>query len=211
MYIAVHAVRVQNGGAEVSVGVTLTCGENREQKSFLLSAEQYAQLRPEKGAITAEQYDRLEEASTLYAAVRYGEYLLSYGANSVQMLAHKLVRHGFEREVAVAAARLLTEKGLLNESEDVRREIERCVRKLWGRQRITAHLRGRGYGAELISEADALYGEIDFSEQCRRLIVKHFGTVPADKDAQRKMVGFLSRYGYSFEEIRQAIKRLREE
>lgn len=210
MCMTVHAVRAQNGGAEVSVGVTLACGENREHKSFLLSAEQYAQLRPEKGALTEEQYDRLEEASALYAAVRCGEYLLSYGANSVQMLTRKLVQHGFEREVAKAAAQLLAEKGILDESADVRREIERCVRKLWGSKRITAHLWSRGYGVEALADLDALYEPVDFTVQCERLIVKHFGVVPADKEERQRMFGFLSRYGYSFGEIRQAVKHLSE-
>lgn len=210
MRMTVHAVRAQNGGAEVAVGVTVECGEHRERKSFLLSAEQYARLRPEKGTLTEEQYDRLEEASTEYAAVRCGEHLLSYGANSVQMLTRKLVRHGFAKETARAAAQLLSEKGLLDESADVRREVERCVRKLWGRKRIAAHLWNRGYSAERLAELDALYEEIDFCAQCERLIVKHFGAVPADCEAQRRMVGFLSRYGYSLGEIRQAIGRLSE-
>lgn len=209
--LTVCSIRAQNAGAEIAVGVLVECGEHREQKSFLLSAEQYACLRPEKGALTEEQYDRLEEASALYAAVRCGERLLAYGANSVQMLTRKLVQHGFGKEVAGAAARLLSERGILDESSDVRREVERCVRKLWGSKRITAHLWSRGYGAEQLADWDALYGDIDFPAQCALLIVKHFGGVPEDADARRRMVGFLSRYGYSLAEIRQAVKQLSEE
>jgi SOS response regulatory protein OraA/RecX len=209
--IMVRSVRSQSDGTEVMIGLTVECGEHREQKSFLLSMEQYAQLLPEKGEITEEQYDRLEEASALCSAVRCGEHLLSYGANSVQMLTRKLVQHGFRREVAQSAAQLLTEKGLIDEATDIRREIEKCLRKLWGSKRITAHLWNRGYGAEQLADLSAFYEEIDFSEQCRRLIVKHFGALPEDADAQRKMIAYLSRYGYALGEIRQAIKSLMEE
>jgi len=207
--ITVRALRAQHDGAEVQVQLLLESGAHCEQKSLLLTMEQYTALKPRRGVISQEEYERIEAAGELCRAIRSGESLLSFGANSFRTLAMKLTKKGYSREVATAAAEQLLSRGLIDEEKDAQREVERSLRKLWGEKRIRAHLWSRGFGAEAVESALSLLGEVDFAGQCRALIEKHYGDVPRDADEYRRMMGFLSRYGYSVSEIRAAIGALR--
>lgn len=207
--ISILRLTSQNSGSEVSVRVVLENGEHREQKSLLLTMEQYCEIKPPKGVISEEMYDRLECASELCRALRCGENLLSYGANSVQMLTRKITQRGFSREVASSAAQKLCDMGLIDEQSDVRREVEKCLKKLWGAKRINAHLWSRGFSSDVLSELPDLLSEVDFVSNCVKLINKHYGALPTDPDELRRMTASLSRYGYSIGEIRAAMKGLR--
>lgn len=204
MLIRIRSLRVQHEGAEVSVGIVITCGEHREQKSLPITTEQYCELKLSVGEISEELYDRLEEASVLCSALRSGEHLLSYGANSAQMLTRKLMQRGFSKEVASLAVERLCTMGLINERQDLRREVEKCLRKLWGAKRISAHLWSRGFDQEVIRELPALLEEVDFPANCAIYIRKHYGEVPDAPNEKKKMVAALYRYGYTLQEIRLA-------
>lgn len=204
--ITVRALRAQHDGAEVLVQVILDNGEHREQKSLPLTMEQYCTIKPQKGVISEELYERIEEASQLCLALRSGESLLSYGSNSVQRLSRKLMQRGYSRDVAAEAARRLEETGLINEAEDVRREVERCLRKLWGEKRITAHLWSKGFAREALQDVPALLSEVDFVKNCTALIRKKYGEIPKDPDEFRRMTASLARSGYSIGQIREACK-----
>lgn len=204
MLIRIRSLRVQHEGAEVSVGIVITCGEHREQKSLPITTEQYCELKLSVGEISEELYDRLEEASVLCSALRSGEHLLSYGANSAQMLTRKLMQRGFSKEVASLAVERLCTMGLINERQDLRREVEKCLRKLWGAKRISAHLWSRGFDQEVIRELPALLEQVDFPANCATYIRKHYGEVPDAPNEKKKMVAALCRYGYTLQEIRLA-------
>ena len=208
--ITVRALRAQHEGAEMLVQLLLENGEHQEQKSLVITTEQYCELNLTKGIIDEETYERIEEASELCRALRSGESLLSYGANSVQALTRKLVGKGYSRDVAAAAAERLESYGLINEERDMQREVEKCLRKLWGAKRISAHLWGKGYDSETMQSLPALLLNVDFSQNCMTLIRKHYGEVPAEADEQRRMIASLSRYGYAIGEIREAIRLLKE-
>ena len=204
MLIRIRSLRVQHEGAEVSVGIVITCGEHREQKSLPITTEQYCELKLSVGEISEELYDRLEEASVFCSALRSGEHLLSYGANSAQMLTRKLMQRGFSKEVASLTVERLCAMGLINERQDLRREVEKCLRKLWGAKRISAHLWSRGFDQEVIRELPALLEEVDFPANCATYIRKHYGEVPDAPNEKKKMVAALCRYGYTLQEIRLA-------
>lgn len=206
--ITVRALRAQHDGSEVQVQVLLENGEQQEQKSLLLTMEQYCELKPSKGIISEELYNQLEAASELCQALRSGENLLSYGSNSAQMLTRKLMQRGYSREIATKAAERLASVGLINESRDLRREVEKCLKKLWGYKRISAHLWSRGFASEALAELHDVLSDVDFSQNCTALIQKHYGGVPESTDEQKRMIAFLSRYGYALGEIRSAMKRV---
>lgn len=210
LHITIRSLRAQRDGAEILVGIVFENGEHREQKNLPLTVEQYYELKLKKGQISEELYDQIEQASNFCMAIRCGENLLSYGANTVQMLTQKLVRHGYRREVALTAAEHLCAQGMIDEEQDMQREVEKCLRKLWGAKRIGAHLWSRGFSTEVMASLPALLQEIDFSANCAALIQKYYGTVPQEPDARRKMIASLSRYGYSFSEIQSAIKNCNE-
>ncbi len=208
--ITVRALRAQHEGAEMLVQLLLENGEHQEQKSLVLTTEQYCELKPQRGPISEEEYERLEEAAELCRALRSGESLLSYGANSVQALTRKLIGKGYKRDVAAAAAERLAGYGLIDEERDMQREVEKCLRKLWGSKRISSHLWSKGYAAETMQGLPALLEDVDFAQNCAAMIQKHYGGVPIDGDEYRRMIASLSRYGYSISEIREATRRLKE-
>ena len=206
--IVITRLRVQNANSEVAVRISLESGEHREQKDLPLTMEQYCDLRPVKGEISEEQYEALERASELCMALRCGEHLLSYAPSSRLMLTRKIMQRGFSNKIASEAAEKLSEMGLIDEAADVRREVEKCVRKLWGAKRISAHLWSRGFASESLSDLGELLAGVDFSENCARLIEKHYGGVPAEESEHRRMINGLCRYGYSLTEIREACRML---
>ena len=206
--ITIRALLAQHEGAEMLVQLLLENGEHQEQKSLVITTEQYCEFNLTRGPISEETYERIEEAAELCRALRSGESLLSYGANSVQALTRKLVGKGYNREVAAQAAERLAGYGLIDEERDMKREVEKCLRKLWGSKRISAHLWSKGYAAETMRGLSELLEDIDFSQNCAALIKKHYGEVPTDADEHRRMIASLSRYGYSIGEIREAIRHL---
>ena len=208
--ITIRALRAQHEGAEMLVQLLLENGEHQEQKSLVITTEQYCELNLTRGQITEEVYEKIEEAAELCRALRSGESLLSYGANSVQALTRKLIGKGYKREVAAEAAELLAGYGLIDEERDMQREVEKCLRKLWGSKRISAHLWSKGYAPETMQGLSSILEDVDFAQNCARLIQKHYGEVPADADEHRRMLASLSRYGYSLGEIREAIHLLRQ-
>ena len=208
--ITVRALRAQHEGAEMLVQLLLENGEHQEQKSLVITTEQYCEFNLTRGPISEELYEQIEEAAELCRALRSGESLLSYGANSVQALTRKLVGKGYNREVAAQAAERLAGYGLIDEGRDMQREVEKCLRKLWGSKRISAHLWSKGYAAETMQGLPTLLEDVDFSQNCAALIKKHYGEVPTDTDENRRMIASLSRYGYSIGEIRDAIRLLQE-
>ena len=207
--ITIRALRAQHEGAEMLVQLLLENGEHQEQKSLVITTEQYYEFNLTKGIIDEETYERIEEAAELCRALRSGENLLSYGSNSVQALTRKLVGKGYTRDVAAQAAERLADCGLIDEERDMQREIEKCLRKLWGAKRISAHLWSKGYAHQTMQGLSELLVAVDFPQNCAALIKKHYGEVPTDADEHRRMIASLSRYGYSIGEIREAIRRLR--
>lgn len=204
--VTVKGLRAQHDGAEILVSVLLETGEHREQRNLPITTEQYCELHPTCGVITETFYEQLEAASDLCRAIRCGENLLSYGSNSAQMLAQKIARHGFRRDVAQAAAEKLTDRGLIDEEGDLKREVEKCLRKLWGAKRISSHLWGRGFGSDAMATLPMLFEEIDFEKNCAALIRKHYSSLPTEPDEERRMIASLGRYGYTLTQIRAAMR-----
>lgn len=205
---SVSGLRMQNEGAEIMVRLVAEGEGARETKTLILTAEQYVELRPARGEIDEETYERLLAASELCAAVRAGESLLSFSANSVQMLAKKLMGKGYSRTVAQEAARTLAVRGMIDEERDLRREVERALAKLWGPKRISDHLWSRGFGKEAMEQLPAILEETDFVSVCAELIGKHYVSLPRDDRERRRMLSFLSRYGYSIGTVRRALSRV---
>lgn len=209
--ITVRAIQARAGGAEIAVLLTLSAGEHQEHRTLILRTEDFLELKLSKGPIDAEVFEVLEEAAEIRAAMLCGERLLAYGSNTRLMLVRKLMRHGYSREEAETAAERLAEMGLVNETEDMRREVEKCLAKLWGEGRIRNHLYARGFGKDALAELPAMLSEVDFAANCQRLIEKHYGGLPDNSDEKRRMLGGLYRYGYRMDEIRAAERALRRE
>lgn len=209
LVITVGDIREQSGGDAVAISVLLAAGTRSEHRTLVIGVSDYAALKPRKGTVTEEEFEALEAAARLFGAMRCGEKLLAYGANTRLMLVRKIMRHGYSREESETAAARLLAFGLIDEEGDLRREVEKCLRKLWGEGRIRNHLYARGFSREAMETLQAVLSEVDFPENCRRLIEKQYGTLPQSGDEERRMVACLYRYGYRMDDIRTAVRMLR--
>lgn len=207
--VTVRDMREQNDGDAVALSVVLAAGDRSESRTLVIGVADYAFLKPQKGIIDEEEFEALEAAARVWGAMRCGERLLAYGANTRLMLIRKIMRHGYSREEAETAAERLCGMGLIDEEEDLRREVEKCLRKLWGEGRIRNQLFSRGFSRETMELLPEILSEVDFSENCRRLIEKQYGGLPQDGDEERRMIACLYRYGYRMDDIRSAVRALR--
>ena len=211
MTIKISDVKAINSGDEVCVTVEIISGENKEIKKLFLLAKQYTSLRVTKREISEERFDEISHAAEVASAYKKGLFLLGYGACSEKKLKFKLRTKGFNESISAEAVELITTAGLIDEPSDAIREVERCLNKLWGRKRIIAQLYTKGFSKEALDKAILTLDEVDFVENCKKLIIKeHKAQLAAARDdiaIMSKMCASLQRMGYSFSEIREASER----
>ena len=206
--LEVTALVAINSGNEVCIKIKIENGENKEERDFTVLIDQYSLLRIKKGEIDRFQFDEIERASNICSAYKKGLYLLGYGACSEKKLIYKLRTKGFDNDTCTEAVAMLSQCGYINEGNDALREAERCVAKLWGKKRIIAHLYSKGFGDEAVKQAHILFEDVDFTENCRKLILRdHKNKLDAartDEKERQKLFASLVRMGYSFSEIKEA-------
>ena len=208
MRIEVVSVSALSEGAEMMISVSISDGEGRvEKRKFLLFTEQYLELGIRKGSLIDEvTFDKLEEFSKSWRAIKKGTDLLFYSASSRVRLAQRLRSKGIDKESAENAAEHLEKIGLINEEADVERQVASCLKKLWGRKRIYRELCAKGYSAEIVGNNVSLIDEETMVQNCATLIRKKYRTVPDEPNERRKVVASLVRYGYTFSEIKNAFR-----
>ena len=208
MRIEVVSVSALSEGAEMMISVSISDGEGRvEKRKFLLFTEQYLELGIRKGSLIDEvTFDKLEEFSKSWRAIKKGTDLLFYSASSRVRLAQRLRSKGIDKESAESAAEHLEKIGLINEEADVERQVASCLKKLWGRKRIYRELCAKGYNAEIVGNNVSLIDEETMVQNCATLIRKKYRTVPDEPNEVKKIVASLVRYGYTFSEIKAAFR-----
>ena len=206
----IRSIRALGNGERMEVTVSMECGDNREDRRFPLTAGQYYELNLKKGEISEDVFDAIERASRLAGAIRCGENVLSYGANSALNLTRKIMRHGYTQAEASDAVSYLQSLGLIDEWSDLSREVEKCLRKHWGADRIHSHLWSRGYSRETMERLPELLDEVDFPDHCAALLRKQYGGLPTDREERNRVTAALYRYGYRLDEIKEAFKRLQQ-
>ncbi len=186
--------------------VSVTLIEGKKRRYVRLMTEQYADLMPTVGYVSAALADALDQAGKLCDAIRKGMELLGYGAMSRRRLEQKLLARGFDKEIVALAGDYLDSHGFLPESDDAVRFAEQGVRKLWGPRRIREDLFARGFSSDAVSAAMESLESVDFAENCGRVIVKKYGGIPKDRVEIKKMIAALMRLGYTSEQIREALR-----
>ena len=199
-----------HGTDQIKVSFEIGDGEHVQNESFVISTSDCADLRLSAGMCTPEQYDAVAYAAALYDARRRALSLLSYGRCSERSLVRKLCMRGIDREIATQAAATLSQDGFLDDCADALCEAERALTKLWGKRRIAAALREKGYGDEAIAQAlDTLEENgADFEENCAALIQRKYSCLPTDPRERQRLYASLGRMGYTTDEIRAAMRRL---
>ncbi len=205
---SITEITPMEGGAWVSVTL-VTCAMEKGKpirRHIHLLPEQYGSLSPAVGEVTLAYAETLEGAGKLCDAIRKGMELLGYGAMSRRRLIQKLTVRGFERETAEEAVAYLYDHGAFCEETDALRFAEQGVKKLWGPRRIREDLFARGFDAEAVSVAMESLEDVDFTENCARVISKKYGEIPASPNEKKKMIAALMRLGYTSEQIREAMR-----
>ena len=208
MEICLKRLSTSGSGNVVRLDFEITDGTHLQRECFDILSEQYIALRPEKGIVDSSTYDGLLCASQVCQCYLKALNILSFGDNNMFSLKVKLMRRGFSSEVAEKTVAMVSEKGYVREENVAAAEVKKCVSKLWGRTRILAQLRAKGFDSDSIDKAMLLVENTNFAENCYLLADKKFGCVPDEPRERQKMAASLARYGYGPEEIKFAMKKL---
>lgn len=161
--------------------------------------------------IDVDIYEKLSYLMKKTDAIKLGIGLLSYAPNTKRALREKLVMRGVVREIAEEAVDALEQYGYINEYEMAESFVyDLAVRRLYGRARIKNELFAKGFTSGASSHAiEAL--DVDFSEICAKRIEKTMGLrVFDDRQSRVKAVSSLMRYGFTTDEIKQALIMIKE-
>ena len=208
MEICLKRLSTSGSGNVVRLDFEISDGTHLQRDSFDILSEQYIELRPEKGIIDRSTYDSLLEASQVCQCYLKALNILSFGDNNMFALKVKLMRRGFSSDTAEKTVAMVTEKGYVREENVAAAEVKKCISKLWGRTRILAQLRAKGFDSDSIDRAMLLVENTDFAENCYLLADKKFGFLPDEPNERKKMAASLARYGYGPDEIKFAFKKM---
>ena len=198
---------VSESPAGISVSIRIVTAEANETVEYLISREFWHWGRLQSGgAITEEDYLRMERSAALSRAIARMKGILSYSGVSRRTLIHKLKGYDFSEEICEYAADYAVEHGMVKEDVQVEHAIDTYLRrKYWGRRRIVAELSAKGYPREVIENALAEIPEEEFMHALHVILVKKYGEIPADPQEKQKMILSLLRMGYSGNEIKDAL------
>ena len=130
--------------------------------------------------------------------------LLSRRPHSRKELKDKLLRRGIDEEDAEDCVAWLAEHGFLDDGEYAGAVARHYAAKGYGAGRVRSELQRRGIDRELA--ADTLSDLPDNSGKIDAFLARRLSD-PRDRDAVRKVSAALFRRGFSWEEIRAALRR----
>ena len=182
------------------------CFENGEKLVSTLGVLTEYRLFAGK-SLTEEERAELECASRRAIWRDRAIELVSRRRMSEKELHNKLVQKGAEESDAEYCVAWLTEHGMLDDAAYAGAVVRHYSGKGFGEGRIRAELSRRGVPRELWDDALTERGESD--DKLRRYIETHLKD-PTDRDAVRKLANTLYRRGFSWEEIRSAMREYEE-
>jgi SOS response regulatory protein OraA/RecX len=217
MQISVYKIQAMGNGEEAEISLEISNGRETQQIKGKVSASMLSSLGlPSviKAPILIER-ERCEEilrSMKLYSAIRKGLDLLGYAKNTAKGLKEKLKTRGYSAELAEEAVLYLLEKGYIRENEDAALFAETLVnKKSYGKKRIQTEMFHKGFSADVIREA-LEREDLDFSAACLKRIRAMGGKeIFETLEKKNKAVASLLRYGFSYEDIREARELLRAE
>ena len=180
--------------------------EDGEAVTVNISCKTYSELALKKGELSAHVAEKLLSEADFEKAVIRGMNILGYGANSARTLKTKLIQKGFSASTSERAVLYLSHKGYLDEAKDSARLCEAMLKKLYGRKRILSALRAKGYGDAALVTAAELLDNVDFGENCAKLIKIKFRESPKDRSEMQKAIAKLTALGYNINEIKAAFR-----
>ena len=158
--------------------------------------------------LDGEELRELRAASAAALARNRAMELLSRRPMSEKELIDKLIRKGEDEETAADCARWLRENGFLDDESYAAAVARHYAAKGYGPGRVRAELSRRGVDRELWD--DTLEAMPENTDKLDRFIAARLSD-PEDRDQVRKVSAALYRRGYSWEEIRSALRRFNAE
>lgn len=158
--------------------------------------------------LDGEELKELRAASASALARNRAMELLSRRPMSEKELIDKLIRKGEDEETAADCARWLRENGFLDDESYAAAVARHYAAKGYGPGRVRAELSRRGVDRELWD--GTIEAMPENSEKIDRFIAARL-TDPEDREQVRKVSAALYRRGYSWEEIRSALRRFNAE
>lgn len=164
-------------------------------------------LRP--GAVLDDP-DALVYESDLKRAKNRALWYLSRGDLSEKALLDKLINAGFNRSAAEAAVGRMCELGLINDERYAERLYEYLSGSGASKREILFKLKNKGIPFDLAKQT-VENGGSDEGEKLRKLIKTKYASKLNTEDGVRKTFNTLIRHGYSYSDVREALKAYSEE
>ncbi len=206
MKIELVGVTILAGGKEAELLVELSQDGQSDRRRFIMPRSVFDGLELCEGEISREDMGDILEADERYRAIKKAFDIIAFGKNSKKMLADKLRHRGFNPEIAEDVAEYMEAHGYINEGSDAEREVDLCVKKLWGSRRILMHLHQKGFDNSAIESAKKYMETIDFVDVCVKLVREKYTTLPKIEAERQKVISALVRHGFSINEIKAAAK-----
>ncbi len=217
MDITVSRFTAIAGGAKIALTVELSEDRERQTITGAILAEMIPELHlpweiEAPFSLDRDTCDALLFQMKKTAAIEKGISLIDYAQCTEKSMKNKLMLKGFPREAAEEAAAYLAAHGWIDERRDATFFVETlATHKKFGKSRIQKELYAKGFASEVIREVLAEL-EFDFSQTCAERIRGLGGAeIFADRERKQKAVAALFRYGFSFDDIREALTVLQEE
>lgn len=151
-----------------------------------------------------EEYAALRRSSSRGLERQKALELLSRRPHSRKELKDKLLRRGVSEEDAEDCVAWLAERGFLDDEEYAGAVARHYAAKGYGAGRVRSELQRRGIDRELA--ADTLSDLPDSAGKIDAFLARRLDD-PHDREAVRKVSAALFRRGFSWEEIRAALRR----
>ena len=217
MNISIYRILAVANGEEAEISMEISNGKESQQIKGRISASMFSDLAlpltlNSPLSVDRARCDEILRCMKLWSAIKKGISLLGYASNTAKGLARKLKMKGYPADVADEAATYLKEKGYIRESDDAFLFAENlALHKFYGKNRIKKEMFVKGFPESVIRETLELT-EVDFAEVCARRIRSMGGVgILKNTEEKNKAVSALMRYGFSYQDIREATELLKNE
>lgn len=166
-------------------------------------------------ALDVAAQQQMVAADRVRAAREVAMNYLGYRARTAHEVQQKLLRIGFDADVAEDTVARLRDLGYLDDAAYARHYVEARFRNRgYGPSRLRGDLRRRGINAALIDTVlDEMVDQDELLEAARRHAAKRWPRLAAEPDAykrRKKMADYLVRRGFSYEVAGRVIDELEE-
>lgn len=212
MKATVTKIRPSHEGEEISLSLEIIDEKGLRRENFSIAAQYFAEISlpsfsDEKTEISEEKYHDIRFLDLQTQAIRKGLRLLEYSFNTKKNLRGKLIHRGFPAETADAAIEFFAENGYIDEQGQAEMLAEELAeKKKYGKNRIKTELFTKGFDADVI-KITLENADIDYACLCAERIKAMGGRdIFSEPKQKQKAVAALLRYGYSYDDIREALK-----